>query len=364
MSIQKYPVGHQDFEKIVNEGFVYVDKTSFALQLAKRGGYFFLSRPRRFGKSLFVSTLEYLFKGHKNLFKGLYIEDKWAFDAYPVIKISFSNIGYREMDLTAALFGRLDAIAQDNGIELKAPTASLRFKELIEALELKFEQKVVVLIDEYDKPIIDYLAPNEKYKAIENMATLKSFYSILKDADSSLKLVFITGISKFSQVSIFSDLNNLYDISLDLTFNAICGISQAELEAYFEEELQLYNKDEIREWYNGYKWDVLAESVYNPYSLLSFFSMQGKFTNFWYTTGTPAFLIEMCRQQKMYELKEMVISQTAMNSFNIDNLQVLPILFQTGYLTIKHFDPLISSYTLGYPNKEVKSSYIEGLLEM
>jgi len=364
MTLQRYPIGLQDFSEVVNRGCVYVDKTFFAHQLITTYKYYFLSRPRRFGKSLFVSTLEYLFKGHQELFEGLYIADKWKFEEYPVIKISFSNIGYREIALEKAIAQRLNDIAHQYELSLQSTSASLQFKELIQLLQEKFQQKVVVLIDEYDKPLIDYLDKENLHKAQENRAVLKSFYSILKDADPYLKLVFITGISKFSQVSIFSDLNNLYDISLKEDFNEICGISQAEIDQYFPEELKKYDRQKIRTWYNGYRWNVKGDSLYNPFSILNFFSGGGDFVNFWYSTGTPTFLVKMCREQKLYELKDLRISEMALNSFSIENLQVLPVLFQTGYLTITDYDPVFSSYRLGYPNKEVKSSYVEGLLEL
>jgi hypothetical protein len=364
MSIQKYPIGLQDFSEVITRGCVYVDKTKFVHELISTHKYYFLSRPRRFGKSLFVSTLEYLFIGKNELFSNLYIADKWDFEEYPVIKISFANIGYREIDLGTAITGRLEQIADQYDLNLLSPSPSLQFKELIRLLNEKFQKNVVVLIDEYDKPLIDYLDPENLHKAIENRAILKSFYSILKDADPHLKLVFITGISKFSQVSIFSDLNNLNDISLDKAWNSVCGINQMELETNFVEELKLYNKEEIRNWYNGYRWDIEAESVYNPFSILNFFSKGGKFINFWYTTGTPTFLVEMCRRQKIYELTNTELTFIELNSFNIENLQLLPILFQTGYLTISGYDSILDIYQLDYPNVEVKSAYLHGLIEM
>ena len=226
MSIQKYPIGHQDFAKIISEDFVYVDKTHFVHQLAERGGYYFLSRPRRFGKSLLVSTFDYLFRNKKELFERLYIYDKWEFEEYPVIKISFANIGYREIPLEEAILKHLKSIAINYKIEIDLDSASIAFKDLIHQLHQKFNQKVVVLIDEYDKPLIDYLDKENLHKAIENRTILKSFYSVLKDADPFLKMVFITGVSKFSQVSIFSDLNNLNDLSVQEGYNQICGISQ------------------------------------------------------------------------------------------------------------------------------------------
>ncbi|MCC5924801.1 MAG: AAA family ATPase, partial [Crocinitomicaceae bacterium] len=275
MSIQKYPIGHQDFAKIITEGFVYVDKTHFVHRLVERGGYYFLSRPRRFGKSLLVSTLEYLFKGKKELFEGLYIYDKWEFEEYPVIKISFANIGYREIPLEEAIIDHLESISIQCDTKINLKSASVAFKDLIVKLHQKFNQKVVVLIDEYDKPLIDYLDKENLHKAIENRAILKSFYSVLKDADAHLKMVFISGVSKFSQVSIFSDLNNLYDLTLKSEYNEICGISQVELEHHFAEELKIYDKSRIKDWYNGYRWNVNGDTIYNPFSILNFFTGDG-----------------------------------------------------------------------------------------
>jgi hypothetical protein len=362
--MQKYPVGHQDFAKIIEEQFLYIDKTLFAYKLAERGGYYFLSRPRRFGKSLFVSTLEYLFKGKKKLFDNLYIADKWAFEEFPVIKISFSNIGYREIPLELAINHEILKIAKLYGVDLKELTPSMAFNELIVRLKEKFNKQVVVLIDEYDKPLIDYLDKENLHKALENRSILKSFYSILKDADAHLKLVFITGVSKFSQVSIFSDLNNLYDLTLLADYNEICGISQKELESNFEEELKLYDKAEIRSWYNGYRWHLRGETVYNPFSLLNFFSGGGDFKNFWYTTGTPTFLMKKSRERHFYKFEDVKISSFKIQSFDIEDIDVVSVLFQTGYLTISGRDEIFDDYILSFPNREVKQAYLEKLTDV
>ena len=290
MDIQNYPIGIQDFEKLRLQNKVYVDKTMYIHRLITTHTYYFLSRPRRFGKSLLLSTLDYLFKGKKELFKGLYIYDKWEFEEYPLIRISFSEIGYRTNDLNSAINDRLLEIANEYEVTLITTGVDKNFRELIHTLHQKYQKQVVILIDEYDKPLIDYLDKENLHKAIENRSILKSFYSILKDADPYLKMVFITGVSKFSQVSIFSDLNNLYDLSLKAEYNEICGISQKELEQNFVEELKIYDKEKIKIWYNGYRWDIDSETVYNPYSLLNFFS-DGKYINYWYATGTPTFLM-------------------------------------------------------------------------
>ena len=358
--IQKYPVGLQDFGKIRTENFVYVDKTEFVYKMADIGGYYFLSRPRRFGKSLFISTLECLFLAKKELFKGLYIEDKWNWEqTNPIIRISFSNIGHKYLGLKDAIDGRLEEIGREYDITFSAHTIDQKFKELIETLA-KTRGKVVVLIDEYDKPIIDYLG-GETEKAIENRDIMKAFYSILKDADPHLKLVFITGVSKFSRVSIFSDLNNLQDLTANQFFAGCCGITQEELEIYFERELQVSDKQRIKEWYNGYSWN-LKTSVYNPFSLLNFFIQGYEFKNFWFETGTPTFLIKLSEKAHLYDFEEIEIGADALSSYDIQKLEIIPLMFQTGYLTIKSYNEMNQFYTLGYPNSEVRFSYLQVLM--
>lgn len=364
MAIQKYPIGLQDFGGIRNNGFVYVDKTPFVHQLITSQKYYFLSRPRRFGKSLFISTLECVFKGQKELFEGLYIYDKWAFEEYPVIRISFSNIGYRTKGLLKAIADELVQISEQYDIVLKSQKEDIAnsFDELIKSLYKKYNKQVVVLIDEYDKPIIDYLDKENIHKAMENRNVMKTFYSILKDADPYLKLVFVTGVSKFSQVSIFSDLNNLYDLTLKRDYNEICGISQAELNEYFPKELDVFDQEKIRLWYNGYRWHVDGAKMYNPFSLLNFF-MDGDFRNYWYATGTPTFLMVLSQELGLYEMKNIMASDAMLSSYDPEKRQLIPLLFQTGYLTISNYDPLLHIYHLDFPNQEVRSAYNEGLLE-
>ncbi len=358
---RKYPVGIQDFDKIISQQFLYIDKTHLVYDIAKRGGYYFLSRPRRFGKSLLLSTLHYLYLGRKELFEGLYIYDRWDWSSpKPVIKISFSNIGHKDKGLRVAINDELDSIASKYDIELKDNYNSGKFKELIEKLSIK-QGKVVVLIDEYDKPIIDYLGTNTE-AAVENCEILKSFYSILKDADSYLELVFITGVSKFSRVSIFSDLNNLYDISTDTNFETVCGISQEELETNFVEELKITDKQEVKRWYNGYSWGG-GNKVYNPFSLLHFFAGDGRFKNYWFETGTPTFLINLAKKSLLYNFENERISPSQLNAYDLENLQIIPLMFQTGYLTIKDYDEMGGIYTLDYPNLEVRRSYLEYLID-
>lgn len=362
--MRKYPIGQQDFKGIRTGGYVYVDKTKFAYQLATTNKFYFLSRPRRFGKSLFISTLYYLFRGKKTLFEGLYIHDKWEFVEYPVIKISFSDIGYRTSNLTDAISLRLNEISQNYGVEVGFDQeVDKKFRGLIHALYHKYQQQIVVLIDEYDKPIIDYLDQEKLHLARENRGVLKSFYSILKDADAYLKFVFITGVSKFTQVSIFSDLNNLSDITMLYDYNEICGLSQEELERDFEEELQMHGREKIREWYNGYRWDLTKETVYNPFSLLSFFGGGGKYQNFWFATGTPTFLIEKSKAEFFYDFDEVYADGEALQNFDFENIQLIPILFQTGYLTLKGYDDVLNNYILSFPNKEVRESYLRNLAD-
>jgi Predicted AAA-ATPase/PD-(D/E)XK nuclease superfamily len=361
---QKYPVGLQDFSEIRTGRYVYVDKTLFAHKLIDQGKYYFLSRPRRFGKSLFISTMDYLFKGHKEVFEGLYIYDKWDWTkTNPVINISFNNIGHQTLGLEKAIQQSLNETAQEYDCSFSQTAIDQKFKELIETLSAKYG-KVVVLIDEYDKPIIDYLGTDEAgmAKAKENRDILKSFYSILKNADPYLKLVFITGVSKFSKVSIFSDLNNLKDLTIDTQFEGICGITQTELESHFVEELVVYDPEKIKKWYNGYSWGGKNE-VYNPFSLLNFFSGDGSFKNYWFTSGTPTFLANLSKKYQQYDFESIEIIAAQLDAYDLDRLQLIPIMFQTGYLTVKAYDAEYDLYTLGYPNEEIRRSYLDFLAD-
>lgn len=358
---RKYPVGIQDFSEIRNGGYVYVDKTKYIEMLFWHGKHYFLSRPRRFGKSLMVSTLEYLFQGRKELFRGLHIHEHWDWGkTNPIIKISFSNIGHKEKGLNQAINDVLEDISTKNGIVLKEAYISGKFKELIETLSKKHDQ-VVILIDEYDKPIIDYLGVDTAL-ALKNRDILKTFYSILKDADLYIRLLFITGVSKFSRVSIFSDLNNLTDLTIDDRFEGVCGITQSELEINFRQELNTLDSGAIKEWYNGYSWSGEAK-VYNPFSLLSFFTKR-KFNNFWFETGTPTFLLNLAKELKTYDFEQEEVSPLQLSAFDLEYIQLIPLMFQTGYLTISHYDEENGLYTLNYPNKEVRQSYMEGLLNI
>ena len=272
--------------------------------------------------------------------------------------------GYKEMGLEAALHKRLDEIAEEYGMPKIDETLSQKFSFLLQSLSM--EKKVVLLIDEYDKPIIDYLG-DELPQAIENQKILKSFYSVLKDSDDYLELVFITGVSRFSKVSIFSDLNNLGDITLNKYYSTITGYTQSELEQYFEEHIGFLKKDsdnpkvleKIKLWFNGYSWDS-RQLVYNPFSILLLFANMD-FKNFWFKTATPTFLINLIRDKQLYDFDDILVGQTLFDNYDIRNIDVVSLLFQTGYLTIKEIDEF-GLYRLGYPNKEVKDSMLDYLI--
>ena len=363
--MKKLPIGIQSFSELRKAGYLYVDKTDLIFQLATQGKYYFLSRPRRFGKSLLVSTLSHLFQGNKELFEGLWIYDQWDWQTLPVIHLSFNNFGYKELGLEKALTQRLEKIANSFGISLSEEVNSLRFKELIEELH-KLRGQVVVLIDEYDKPILDYL--DDVPKAEAHRELLKSFYSILKDADPHLRLVLLTGVSKFSRVSIFSELNNLNDLTIYSDYATLLGYTQDELEHYFADRLEQLAPQfggresllaQIKQWYNGYSWDT-KHYVYNPFSILNFFAKKS-FENFWFETGTPTFLVKLLRKDMKYDFDKVQASSAALGSFEIERIHPITLLFQTGYLTISAKDEDMI-YTLSYPNKEVRHSLLQHLL--
>jgi len=364
---QELPIGIQSFKKLRKENLLYVDKTEIIYKLTKFSNYFFLSRPRRFGKSLTLSTIKELFQGSKKLFDGLWVQDHWDWtQKHPVIHISFSSIGYKELGLEAAIEIQLDKLAKVGNIQLTEQGISQKFKELIEKLASK--NNVVLLIDEYDKPITDYL--DDLPQAKTHQKILKSFYSIIKDSDPYIRFLLITGVSKFSKVSIFSELNNLTDLTTHSKFSTLVGYTQIELENYFEEGIkELKGKlaptkeallARIKEWYNGYSWDG-ENFMYNPFSILSFFG-DGQFRNFWFSTGTPTFLINLLKERNLYDIREIEVGEATFNSFDIENIDTYSLLFQTGYLTIKSIEPLFNLFTLDYPNREVKDSMLQYLV--
>ncbi|GHV68467.1 ATPase AAA [Bacteroidia bacterium] len=370
--MKNLPIGVQSFEKLRSEGLLYVDKTKEILQLTS-SYMIFLSRPRRFGKSLLVSTLGELYKGNKLLFEGLYIYDKWDWtQQYPVIRLDWTNIEHNSGEkVERDMSDTLQSIAATNKIALTRQYASSLFSELIESLHQKTGKKVVVLIDEYDSPILDSVGKPEAEGVRE---FLQSFYKRLKATDDHLKFVFMTGITKVAKVSIFSALNNLKDITLDESYATICGYTQEELERDFSEyidntavRLEMTREDllvNIRKWYDGYSWDGKT-SVYNPFSTLPFFS-NSEFSNYWFETGTPTFLINRLKKHGLAKtvLEPVIAASSAFDSYDPEALDDVPLLFQTGYLTVKNKQRvgISSQYTLEVPNMEVKESLMEHLL--
>ena len=361
--MKKLPIGIQSFVEIRTENYYYADKTPFVKKLSDSGKYFFLSRPRRFGKSLFLDTLHQAFLGKRELFEGLYLQDNWDWDKkYPVIHISFgSGVVDSKEKLVKIIESFLNKEAQEKSLELKEEVLSLRFKELIEKLSKKYQEKVVVLVDEYDKPILDRI--EEPEIARENREILKDFYSVLKDTDIYLKLVFLTGVSRFSKVSIFSGLNQLNDITIDPEYATICGYTQGELESVFGDRLAAFDKEEVKNWYNGYNW--LGESVYNPFDILLLFS-EKRFRSFWFETGTPTFLIKLFQRNKYYlpKLEELKVGEELLSNIDIDYIFPENLLFQSGYLTIKDVITIDNNriYVLTYPNLEVRKSFTDAFL--
>lgn len=365
--MKKFPIGIQDFRELRNGGFHYIDKTESIYKLSQLGKYYFLSRPRRFGKSLLLSTLKYFFQGKKELFEGLWVEQaEHNWEEYPVVHLSFSSMDYKGKGLLVALDHEVQHAAKNHQIELEATSMASRFRELIHRLG-EGPRKLVLLIDEYDKPLIDYI---DQYEQAEtNRGILKNFFSVIKDSDPFLQFLLITGVSKFSKVSLFSDLNHLLDITLDERFGTMTGITQRELDAHFDEELEAlavkYDtgkeamRDQVKAWYNGYFWGI--EKVYNPFSLLSFLATS-RFANFWWESGTPTFLMKLLRKDFQFDISAMRGGSATFESYTLDNLDWLPLLFQTGYLTIHHYKQKYRVYTLGYPNLEVKEAFLQHLL--
>ncbi|SEO17531.1 PD-(D/E)XK nuclease superfamily protein [bacterium A37T11] len=365
--MRKYPIGLQSFRKIREGGYLYVDKTEIIHQLVTTGEYYFLSRPRRFGKSLLVDTIEELFSGSKELFEGLWIYDQWDWtNTNPVFKLRLSKIPYQKLGLYDALFKELDNIAAPLGIDLIETDLKSKFWELIEK-GAKIG-KVVILIDEYDKALIDYL--DNPDMIAENRSVFKQFYSVLKDADQFIRLLLLTGVSRFSKVSLFSDLNNLRDITLNGQFDDLVGITQQELETNFSQEItEMQQQDaqileKIRDRYNGYTWGR-SKKVYNPFSLLNFMADR-EFNNYWFESGTPSFFYEAIQRNPAMKFPsgpvlagpEALID--LLGQYTVyegqDKINPLTLMFQTGYLTIKDYNAAASLYTLDFPNEEVRES--------
>ncbi|MCP5053718.1 MAG: ATP-binding protein [bacterium] len=370
--MKNLPIGIQTFAKMINGDFLYIDKTRDIYNLISTGGhYYFLSRPRRFGKSLLVSTLKEIFSGNRELFKGLWIYDKIPWRKHPVVHLDFTQLSFKDSDtLESSITYHLDKIGAAHDIQLDAPDYKTRFALLIE--KLSEHGQVVILIDEYDKPIISHIEKQEIAEA--NRDVLKNFFGVLKGLDNYIRFVFLTGVSKFARVSVFSDLNNLNDITVDDSFSTLLGYTQDELTGYFSGHIDRLSKnagvprEQVQEglklWYNGYSWDG-KNFVYNPFSILNLF-YKNQFSNYWFATGTPTFLINhiRSRDKNIMELDNVKVDDSVFESYDIDNLEVIALLFQTGYLTIKEIthDDFKPFFTLSYPNLEVKESFFKHFL--
>ena len=368
------PIGIQDFEDLRNRGCIYVDKTSYIYKLTTEGKPYFLSRPRRFGKSLLLSTMEAYFLGKKELFKGLALETlekDWV--EYPVLKISFGADNYETREkLLAVLDDILSDLEKKLGSQKTSELPSIRLKNLIKTTYEKTNKKVVILIDEYDKPILDALYT--EYEE-QNRQELRSFYSPLKDCDKYIQFLFITGITKVSHVNIFSGLNQLDDISLNQDYCSLCGISESELDKYFTLEIEKLAKDreltvsetkeKLAKMYDGYHFSFTGEGVYNPFCLFKCFK-ERNFGSYWFESGTPSFLVKTLQNQPL-ELSTMVNGRLAnenqFKNYDPDSKNMLPVIYQSGYLTIKGYDKETGYYKLDFPNREIEEGFLEVLLK-
>lgn len=369
-----YPIGIQNFEKIRTEDFLYVDKTAEIYKLAKEGRYYFLSRPRRFGKSLLVSTMEAYFSGRKELFSGLAIEKLEAeWKQHPVLHLDLSGVSYTdESVLERVLSDKLTKWETLYGAVNTSDILGLRFKEVIEAAYNKTGNQVAILIDEYDKPIIDNLGNEPTLSHLRS--TLQGFYSVMKSMDARIRFGFLTGVTKIGKMSVFSGLNNLNDISMIPDYVDICGVSETELHDYFDEsisELSSANemsKEEcyvkLKSMYDGYHFCEDSIGIYNPFSLLNTFQNK-KFREYWFETGTPGFLVEVMRKTSfdVTTLENQTVDSTLMSNADAIFENPVPYLFQSGYLTITGYNDMFRLYQLGFPNQEVKNGFLNCLLK-
>ena len=372
--MKKIPIGIQNIQEVLTEDYLYVDKTHFAQELIQTGKHYFLSRPRRFGKSLFLSTLEEILKGNKELFKDCHIyQADYEWQQYPVLSIDFSRIANRTpVELEGSLKRTLQRLAKAHQLSITTPTLQEGLEALVVALYQQKESKVVFLVDEYDKPIIDHLESVESAQG--NRLLLRDFFGTLKSLDKYLKLTFITGISRFSKVSLFSEANHLDDISMYPQYATLMGYTAEELKATFAEHIQTIAQKrgvdqgailaEIKEWYNGYRFTKASKYVYNPFSTLKYISTR-EANSYWYTTGTPAFLIKEIQKRPNLTttLSGISVSKSAlMDIRSVENVDLASLMFQTGYLTIKRYYEKEKAYQLDFPNEEVRSAFFDSLL--
>ena len=368
----KYPIGIQNFEKIRRDGYAYVDKTALMYKLVSEGNYYFLSRPRRFGKSLFLSTLEAYFDGQKELFEGLAVsrlETEWL--RHPILHLDLNAAKYDDIEaLNVILNVALSEWENRYGKSDAETTFSTRFMGVIRRAFEKTGRRVVILVDEYDKPMLQAIGNDALQTEYRN--TLKAFYGALKSCDRYIRFAFLTGVTKFGKVSVFSDLNNLFDISFDQRYSTICGITEAELHANFDEGVQLlaeYNKMTKEECYarmerdfDGYHFCMDSPGMYNPFSVLNTLASQ-QFRDYWFETGTPSFLVYQLKKTgyPLTAMTEEELSTDTLNSIDIMDENPLPLLYQSGYLTLKSYDPEFDEYKLGFPNREVEQGFIKYL---
>ena len=376
--MKNLPIGIQTIQEIITDGYIYVDKTQFALELIKKGKHYFLSRPRRFGKSLFVSTLKEIFKGNKALFEGCHIAaSNYDWKPYPVLLLNFGDIKNKTPEkLEVDLRDTLNTIGEEEGIEVVKPSLESHLKALIKALAKN--GRVVVLIDEYDKPLIDHLHNQEVAEG--NRQLLQDFFGVLKNLDEYIKFTFITGVSKFSKVSLFSGANHLKDISMDARYAAMMGYTQEELIEYFDQHIQAIAQEknqqgepstkekvleEIKDWYNGYRFSKSETYVYNPFSTLNYLD-EKEANSYWFATATPTFLVEELkkRPQEVTSLSQMLATQKDLSDISkITRITLPALLFQTGYFTIQNYNVKLNAYQLDFPNKEVREALFGSILE-
>ncbi len=372
MSQRIYPIGVQNFEKIRKDGYVYVDKTALIHQLVTTGSYYFLSRPRRFGKSLLISTLEAYFQGKKDLFKGLamdQLEQKWT--VHPVLHLDLNIEKYASVDsLEKIIDDHLRIWEAEYEVNVTSDSLSLRFANVIRNAYKKTGERVAILIDEYDKPLLQSIGNKEVQTELRN--TLKPFYGVLKTMDGCIQFALLTGVTKFGKVSVFSDLNNLRDISMLPAYTEICGISEQELHTCFKEDIEEFAlgqqttvadiANELRNRYDGYHFCPDTGGMYNPFSVLNTFANM-KFGSYWFETGTPTYLVELLRNND-YNLEQVngaLATDDMLSGLDTADTDPIPVIYQSGYLTIKGYDPEFRIYTLGYPNEEVEEGFMRFL---
>ena len=369
----KLPIGIQDFESLRIDGYAYIDKTEHIYRLVSEGRYYFLSRPRRFGKSLLLSTIKSLFLGKRELFAGLAIDKKedWDWAVHPVMHLDLNTEKY---DKPETLYDRINLFLEENeqiyGKREAERSLGTRFEGIIKRAYEKTGQRVVILVDEYDKPLLQAIGNRELQD--EYRGTLKGFYGALKSMDGCIKFAMLTGVTKFGKVSVFSDLNNLRDISLDYDFHSICGITEQELLSYFPTQIDALAErskltreeciEKLRRMYDGYHFDEDSPGMYNPFSVLNTFQTR-KFGSYWFETGTPTYLVELLRRH-YYDLEDMATSEVTadvLNSIDAESTNPIPVIYQSGYLTIKGYDKEFQMYRLGFPNQEVEEGFIKYL---